>query len=303
MAGTTPTTPDIAHVTPTETLAGVPVYRTVEQVRAARRAVRGSLALTPTMGALHDGHLDLVRAAATEADQVWVSIFVNPTQFGPNEDFARYPRDLEADVEACASAGADAIFAPEPATMYPPGQVACVIDAPLLTDDLEGAQRPGHFQGVCRVVAKLLNLTQPDVAVFGRKDYQQWRVIEALVADLMMPTRIVARPTVREPDGLAMSSRNRYLDADARQRGLGISRALAAAVGLIEKGVTDVVKLEAVMRDVLEQADLRIDYAAVRDADTLAPITQVTPGAAVALIAARVSVGDHVVRLIDNRAL
>jgi pantoate--beta-alanine ligase len=229
------------------------------------------------MGALHAGHLALVaraREVAGDQGQVWVSLFVNPTQFGPGEDYQRYPRPREADLSACESAGVDVVFAPQVQAMYPPaeaGAVACDVDVPGLTGVLEGASRPGHFAGVCRVVAKLLGLCQPTAACFGEKDFQQLRVIEAMVADLCWPVRVVRCETVREPDGLAMSSRNRYLDPADRQRALGLSRALGAARQAVAGGAADVGAVEAVMRAVLEQHELAVDYAVVRDAATLRP--------------------------------
>ena len=207
------------------------IVRTPDELRALcndARAARKRVAFVPTMGALHDGHLALVRAARETADFVVVSIFVNPTQFGPNEDFARYPRDLEGDANKLAPARVDAVFAPEPAAMYVAGEETRV-RVGALAEPLCGAFRPGHFEGVATVVAKLFALVGPSVAVFGRKDYQQLAIIRRMAADLFMPVTVVGHPIVREADALAMSSRNAYLGADERARALCLSRGLRAA--------------------------------------------------------------------------
>ena len=275
------------------------VTDTIDETRRRRRALTGRVALVPTMGALHAGHLALVHRARELAEHVLVSIFVNPTQFGPGEDLDRYPRPLEADLGACRDAGVTGVLAPPVDALYPPDVSDTLVDVPELTAILEGAQRPGHFQGVCRVVAKLLNIFTPDVAVFGRKDYQQLKVVQAMAADLMMPVRIEAIDTVREPDGLALSSRNRYLDAEQRHHGLGLSKALTQAAMLVEQaGETDPVNVETAMRQVLEAHHLDVDYAVLRHPQTLAELDCIeTP--VVALIAAWA--GN--VRLIDNRVL
>ncbi|GIW77426.1 MAG: hypothetical protein KatS3mg104_2489 [Phycisphaerae bacterium] len=191
------------------------VVETIEELRSARARL-GVLGFVPTMGALHEGHLSLVRIAKQYARQVAVSIFVNPTQFGPREDFSKYPRPIEQDLDACRRAGVDLVFHPSPEQMYRPGLPQVVIDLPELTQPLEGRHRPGHFQGVCQVVAKLFNLMQPQYAIFGQKDFQQLRVIQAMTEALNFPITIVPGPTVRDPDGLAMSSRNQYLSPDER---------------------------------------------------------------------------------------
>ncbi|MEM1445824.1 MAG: pantoate--beta-alanine ligase [Planctomycetota bacterium] len=281
------------------------LLRTRAQLDAWRSTQTHPVALVPTMGALHEGHLshlDVAREQVGDASgggQVLVSVFVNPTQFGPSEDFEKYPRDLEADAARCEARGADAIFCPSQEQMYPPNEPATELNVPSVAADLEGSLRPGHFAGVCRVVMKLFGLVRPDVATFGRKDFQQLAVIRALVADLCVPVRIVEVATRREPDGLAMSSRNAYLDADQRRSALGLFEALKTAEGAWLQGQRDPARLEEAMRAVLEGYGItEIDYATVRDAATLAPDLQ--PGLpAVALIAARL--GET--RLIDNLAL
>ena len=196
-------------------------------------------------------------------------------------------------------AGAAAVFAPSAEAMYPPGVPAAAVNVPAVADDLEGARRPGHFAGVCRVVLKLLHLVRPAVVTFGRKDYQQLAVVRALLADLMLPVQVLDIPTMREPDGLAMSSRNRYLDGADRQRAVGLSRALDAAYRSVQAGTTDPAAVEREMHEALGAHGLQTDYAAVRDPRTLTPVDRVEPGTSVALIAARVGK----VRLIDNRTL
>lgn len=273
----------------------VPIAQTTAEIRAHRAATSGRVALVPTMGALHAGHISLVERGHAFADQVWVSIFVNPTQFGPNEDFDRYPRDLETDLAMCEAAGVDLVFAPRVEDIYPHGVSPVAINVPDLAGDLEGARRPVHFGGVCRVVAKLLNLCQPDVACFGQKDYQQLAIVRAMVRDLAMPVVIEPVPTLREPDGLAMSSRNRYLSANERPHATALFHALNEARQQFRNGVQNPDRLEATMADVLASHGLQTDYAVVRDGTTLAPIEQVSD-TDVALIAARLG---HI-RLIDN---
>ena len=275
------------------------VTDTVDETRKRRGALTGRVALVPTMGALHAGHLALVHRARELAEHVLVSIFVNPTQFGRGEDLERYPRTLEADLSACRDAGVAGVLAPPVDAIYAPDVPEVLVDVPELTAILEGAHRPGHFQGVCRVVAKLLSIFTPDVAVFGRKDYQQLKVVEAMVADLMMPVRIEAVQTVREPDGLALSSRNRYLDEERRRHALGLSKALEQARMLVEEaGESDPGDVETAMRQVLEAHHLDVDYAVVRHHQSLAALDCIeTP--VVALVAAWA--GN--VRLIDNRLL
>src|SRR5579859_1899937 len=204
------------------------VFETIASFREARRKLTGSLGLVPTMGYLHDGHIELVRQALAENEAVAVSIFVNPTQFGPNEDFNAYPRDMDHDLSALREAGASLIFAPSVEEMYPPG-FQTAVEVSGVSQGLEGARRPGHFRGVATVVTKLFNIVQPDRAYFGQKDAQQVAVIRQMVSDLAMPLEIVVAPIVRAPDGLALSSRNSYLTAQQRLAAPVLSRALLAA--------------------------------------------------------------------------
>ena len=271
------------------------VIKTIAQARALR-AKFDRLALVPTMGALHAGHMSLVAHARNNAPAVAVSIFVNPTQFGPKEDFNKYPRPVEADLEKCAAAGVDFVFNPPVEEMYRPGVPDVVVDLPSLTTVLEGKHRPGHFKGVCQVVAKLFNVVQPDLACFGQKDYQQLRVIHAMVQALDWPISIIPCPTLRDPDGLAMSSRNVYLSAEDRQRALAISRALMLAYGEYKhSNVTQTNRLIATMQHELLAQHLNIDYIAAVDAVTLKNVERIE-GPTVLAVAARV--GN--VRLIDN---
>lgn len=257
------------------------------------------------MGALHEGHLTLVRLARQHAGgaHVAVSIYVNPTQFNEPADFQNYPRVLEADLALLESQGVEMVFAPIDDEMYPLGEPQAMVDIPSLTWQLEGAYRPGHFRGVCQVVLKLLSLVQPEFAVFGMKDFQQLRVIEALVRGLNLPTEIVRGQTVRDPDGLAMSSRNRRLTPEQRQRALAVPAALQAAEGALMAGETDPPALVEKMVQVLEQrgpaqVPLRIDYAAVVDPVRLESLPKLDRPA---LLAIAVHVG--LVRLIDNRLI
>jgi pantoate--beta-alanine ligase len=256
------------------------------------------IGLVPTMGALHEGHLSLVRAARHRADVVVATIFVNPAQFGPKEDFGKYPRTLEADVQALSAAHCDLVLLPSADDIYPPG-FSTYVDPPAVAQPLEGVCRPGHFRGVATVVLKLFNLIPADFACFGQKDYQQLLVIRRMVQDLDLPIEIVACPTVREPDGLAMSSRNRYLSPAERQQALALSRALQQASESVAAGERSAAVIIAQMQQVLQGAGItRIDYVAVRDPDTLAEKSHID-GPAIALIAAYV--GNT--RLIDNRLL
>jgi pantoate--beta-alanine ligase len=282
----------------------VPMVETIEEVRdhvaRARRAGR-KVGLVPTMGALHEGHARLIEAARRGSDEVVVSIFVNPTQFGPNEDFARYPRTLDADRATCARAGADLAFVPAVETIYPPGPPATYAEVPVLSDVLEGASRPGHFRGVATVVLKLFGIVGPDVAYFGQKDYQQQLVLRRMVADLDVPVRIETVPTIREPDGLAMSSRNRYLNPEERQAATVLSRSLREAEAAVLGGERSADRVRQVLRATLESERLaKVDYAEVADAETLAPLATLGEGRrAVALLAVRVGPA----RLIDNAIL
>lgn len=249
-----------------------PVVRAVADLRAAVarfRADAHSTALVPTMGALHEGHLKLIELAKTRAAKCVVSIFVNPAQFGEGGDFAAYPRDEARDIEAAAAA-ADLVFAPGASEMYPPGYAAQVT-VPGLSDDLEGAFRPGFFTGVATVVTKLLLQAQPDIAVFGEKDYQQLLVIRRLAADLDMPVQIIGAPTVREADGLALSSRNAYLTPDERRRAPALHRALLDTAEGVLRGEDAALLTAAAETTLLDAGFEAPDYITVRRADTLAP--------------------------------
>lgn len=283
------------------------VGKTILETRKHRRAMRGTVAFVPTMGALHAGHVSLVEAARAHGDHVIVSVFVNPTQFGPNEDLSKYPRPLERDLQLCEQAGAAGVFVPSVEEMYPLNRLACDVTIPALASVLEGAVRPGHFAGVCRVVAKLFNITQPDVALFGMKDYQQLRVIESMVRDLDMPLQIVGRPTVREHDGLAMSSRNVYMDPEMRGRAIGLHAALQIARRLVEQdGVRDRAKIEAAMEHELRVRAIAPDYAVIRDRATLRETGEKIQGELVALVAGKITTrGEPTVsvRLLDNQEI
>lgn len=270
------------------------VVRTIAAAREERSKSQ-TLALVPTMGALHAGHLSLVQIAKREAPAVAVSIFVNPTQFGPREDYNKYPRPVEEDLAKCEAAGVDWVFLPEADEMYPPGAPEAVIDLPQLSVVLEGKHRPGHFRGVCQVVAKLFNIVQPTSAVFGQKDFQQLRIITAMTEALNWTIRIASGPTVREHDGLAMSSRNQYLSDADRQKGLAICRSLFLAKGEYTQGVRQTNRLLTSMQRTLLEQHLSIDYVAAVDPLTLKPI-EVVQGPTVLAVAARVGV----TRLIDN---
>jgi pantoate--beta-alanine ligase len=277
------------------------VVRTVAELRSAlAEARRGgrSVGLVPTMGALHEGHLSVIRACRGRNEVVVVSVFVNPTQFGPSEDLKRYPRPFEQDLALCAAAGVDLVFHPEPEVMYPPG-FRTFVEVTGLQDVLEGASRPGHFRGVCTVVLKLFNLIQPNRAYFGQKDGQQARIIQQMVADLNVPVEVVVEPTVREPDGLALSSRNRYLDAEQRRQATVLSRALNEARARALAGERDAGVLRKVLAETVASAPGAVlDYAAVVDADSLRPVVRLT-GAT--LLALAVKFGNT--RLIDNLLL
>jgi pantoate--beta-alanine ligase len=267
------------------------LVRTRAELAAGRSAVAGSLALVPTMGALHEGHAELIRLAGTLADAVAVSIFVNPLQFGPAEDLDRYPRTPERDLELLDRLGVGLVFAPSAVGMYPDGPPAVTVDPGPLGALLEGASRPGHFAGVLTVVTKLLGLVRPDVAVFGEKDYQQLVLIRRAVADLELGVRIVGAPTVREPDGLALSSRNRYLSPEQRQQALALSRALRAGA---EEGPSGAAAVLKAATEELRGVD--VDYLALRGVDLDPPPAA---GPARLLVAARVGT----TRLIDNAPL
>jgi len=276
------------------------IFETIAATRAASRAAKaagGRVGLVPTMGYLHRGHLELVRRARELADWVVVSIFVNPTQFGPTEDLERYPKDFERDRALCEGAGVDALFAPSAAEMYPAG-FQSYVSVEELSRPLCGVSRPGHFRGVATVVAKLFHLSEADVAVFGEKDYQQLQVIRRMVRDLDLPVEIVGVPTVREPDGLALSSRNKYLTAPERERALCLSRALSAAQDLVEAGEPDAGRVLERVGAILAEGRAEVDYAELRDAETLQPVDRIREEVILAL-AARIGA----TRLIDNRVL
>lgn len=244
----------------------------LRELTARWRTQRQRIALVPTMGHLHDGHVSLIRQARAAAERVVASVFVNPLQFGAAEDFAGYQRTLEADADKLRAAGADLLFAPSDGDMYPRGHAGLTtLEVPVLSDTLCGEFRPGHFRGVATVVAKLFHLVQPDIAVFGEKDYQQLLVIRRLVADLDFPVEIRAAPTVREADGLAMSSRNSYLDAEQRRRAALVYQTLGETRDAIREGRRDYAALEAQARLRLERGGFRTDYVAIRRAADLQP--------------------------------
>jgi pantoate--beta-alanine ligase len=278
--------------------ATIQIVRTVAEIRAAQRELRGqrkSIGLVPTMGALHEGHLSLVRAARAACDAVVVSIFVNPTQFGPKEDFAKYPRTFEADCAALEREGVDLIFAPTSDEMYPNGS-STFVDVEGLSARLDGASRPGHFRGVATVVAKLFHIVAPDRAFFGQKDAAQVAVLKKMVRDLNFPLELTICPIVREPDGLAMSSRNRYLSPEERRQALVLHRALLEVERLNSNGVVSAKDLMAAAQSVLaSEPQVRVDYCCVVNPDTLEDVADVSHGALVAIAA---FVGAT--RLIDN---
>ena len=268
-----------------------------EMTRLSREARRAGklVGFVPTMGALHQGHISLVRAARSQSDAVVASIFVNPTQFGPTEDFAKYPRNLEKDSAMLIAEGVRYLFAPAAEAMYPEGSSAWV-NVEGLCDKLDGGSRPGHFRGVTTVVAKLFNIIQPDLAFFGQKDAAQVAVIRKMVRDLHFNTEIVVCPIVREADGLAMSSRNAYLSPEERKRATVIYRSLRSVEILAGHGERNAARLAAAARQVMsEEPSIRIDYYEVVDPDTLEPVADIANGA---LVAAAAYIGPT--RLIDN---
>jgi pantoate--beta-alanine ligase len=276
-------------------LHAIPALR--EWLRGHRMA-RRRIGFVPTMGYLHQGHLSLVDGARRRADVVVMSIFVNPLQFGPSEDFTRYPRDLDRDRALASARGVDALFVPSVEAMYPPGAEVRVVPGPT-ADRWEGTARPGHFTGVLTVVAKLLHLVEPDVACFGRKDVQQAVLIGQMVRDLDWPLEIVVGPTVREPDGLALSSRNAYLTPEERRQAVALSRALRAAHEAWRRGETNAGALESAMRQQLAMfPGVQVEYIAIAEPRALAPVTTVDAGTVVALAG---RLGGT--RLIDNIVL
>jgi pantoate--beta-alanine ligase len=277
------------------------VVERIDDIRRAIVAARGRgerVGLVPTMGALHAGHLSLMHAARRECDVVVASIFVNPTQFGPHEDFQKYPRDLKADLALCGEAGIDLVFHPSTAEVYPAG-FNSFVEVAGLSDVLEGKFRPGHFRGVATVVLKLFQMAPADVAYFGQKDYQQQTIIRRMCADLDLPIEIRACPTVREADGLALSSRNVYLNADERRSALALSRSLQLARQAILDGETNLAAIRRKMLSLLDSTPLvRADYATLVHPDTLEEVDSPVPGL-VAIVAARVGS----TRLIDNEII
>ena len=274
------------------------IVSTLEELSSARPLLDGKLGLVPTMGYLHEGHLSLVRRAKAECSSVAVSIFVNPTQFGPNEDLSKYPRDLERDLHLLEEAGVDLVWTPMPEIMYPAGYQTWV-QVEEVTRPLEGTQRPGHFRGVTTVVAKLFNAVQPTKAYFGQKDAQQAAVIRQMTVDLNFPIEIVVCPIVREPDGLAMSSRNVYLDAEQRKAATVLFRSLSAAKEEYEKGERDAEALRRKVKEVIGSEPLaQLQYVSCADYDTLQELDRVTGKT---LVSMAVFFGNT--RLIDNFVL
>ncbi len=277
------------------------VLRTITEARAACarfRAAGKTLGLVPTMGALHSGHLSLVRAAQKSCDAVTVSIFVNPTQFGPKEDFASYPRVFEQDCQTLEAAGVDIVFAPAVEEMYPPG-ASTFVEVEGLSDRLDGVSRPGHFRGVATVVSKLFHIFTPDVAFFGQKDAAQVAVLRKMVRDLRFAVRVEVCPTMREPDGLAMSSRNRNLSEGERRQALVLSRALRAIEERFLGGEVDSDKLLGEAQRILkEEPGVQVEYCRIVDPETLEDVSDARPGS-LAAVAARVGA----TRLIDNLLL
>lgn len=274
------------------------IAKTIAEVRAAVAKLRGDkkcIGLVPTMGALHEGHLSLVRAARAHCSAVVVTIFVNPTQFGPKEDFAKYPRTFDEDCAMLEKEAVDVVFAPEAAEIYPPG-ASTVVEVAGISDRLDGVSRPGHFVGVATVVAKLFNIVQPDHAFFGQKDAAQVAVLRRMVRDLHFNLELIVCPIVREADGLAMSSRNRYLSVDERQQALVLRRALRRVEAEVAAGVVESQPLiDAGLAVLADEPEIRVDYFSIVDPDTLEDVPDVTAGALVAVAAA---VG--LTRLIDN---
>jgi pantoate--beta-alanine ligase len=274
------------------------ICTTIDEMRAAARGARLAgkrVGLVPTMGALHEGHLSLVRAAYAACDLVAASIFVNPTQFGPNEDLEKYPRSFERDRELLKNEGVQMLFAPSVEQMYPAGAVTWVT-VEELSSKLDGRSRPGHFRGVTTVVAKLFHIVDPDAAFFGQKDAAQVAIIRRMVRDLNLPVQIVVCPIVREPDGLAMSSRNAYLDAEQRKQALVLHRSLSRVKELVDAGEMAASKLASVGgEEFTREPSVRLDYFEIVNPDTLDPVGDVSGGALVAVAA---YVGGT--RLIDN---
>ena len=277
------------------------IVETSTEMAALCRTVQRPLGLVPTMGALHDGHLSLVRRARADNETMAASIFVNPSQFGPNEDFATYPRSFERDLQLLEENGADLVFAPPPEEVYPPG-FDTWIEPGSVARGMEGAARPGHFRGVATVVAKLFTITRPDRAYFGQKDGQQVAVIRKLNADLNLGVDLVVMPTIREPDGLALSSRNAYLTPEERETAPAVYRALCAAEDVWRRGERDAGRIQRAANNILGRETLfdAVDYVSVVDADTMEPVVTVHDGRPV-MVAIAARLGS--VRLIDNVVL
>ncbi len=278
------------------------VIRSVKTMQATARklAAEGkTIALVPTMGFLHEGHLSLIRKAKKKADVVITSIFVNPTQFAPHEDFNKYPRDEKGDLRKIKAVGGDIVFIPKAEDIYPP-DFQTYVTVEKLTKSLEGASRPTHFRGVTTIVAKLFNICRPDVAVFGMKDYQQAIVLKRMTYDLGYPIKFIIAPTVREPDGLAMSSRNKYFTPEQRREALCLYYALRTAKAMVQSGELDAAKIRREMRAVIKATcpTAEIDYIAFTDFESLKPVKKVVRGTVCSL-----AVKVHKVRLIDNMKL
>ncbi len=267
-----------------------------ERIRDLRKTAEQAVGLVPTMGALHEGHVSLIRRARSDCSLVVLSIFVNPTQFGMGEDYLTYPRNIDEDIKVAIKNGVDIVFAPLPAAMYPHGYQS-FIDVEKLSHGLCGASRPGHFRGVATVVCKLFNLVKPDYAYFGQKDYQQVQVVKQMVRDLNMDAQVVMLPIMREQDGLAISSRNIYLKGGQRESATVLYRALKDAERLISSGELNAGKIRRSMQQIIEQEPgIQVDYIAICHRETLEPLEEVTPGAALIALAAKLGK----TRLIDN---
>ena len=278
------------------------VITTCAEMTALCREAARPLGLVPTMGALHEGHLSLTRQARADNATMAASIFVNPTQFGPNEDFATYPRRLERDLELLAAEGADLVFVPPPDEVYPEG-FDTWIEPGAVAEGMEGAARPGHFRGVATVVAKLFTITRPDRAYFGQKDGQQVAVIRKMNADLNLGVEVVTMPTIREPDGLALSSRNAYLTPEQRETAPAVYRALCAAEDVWRRGERDAESIRRAAMNILERETMidAVDYVSIVDADSMRPLQQTLRDGRPVMVATAVRLGA--VRLIDNVAL
>lgn len=275
------------------------VIQSIEDMRAQVRqwqAAGRTIGCVPTMGALHQGHLSLVDLAKAQTDVTVLTLFVNPTQFGPNEDFAKYPRDEAGDLEICRRRGVDVVFAPTNEAIYPKGY-STYLNEEAVSEGLEGGARPGHFRGVCTVLLLLFNIVQPAVAVFGEKDAQQLAVIRKMTRDLRLPVEIVPGPTIREPDGLAMSSRNRNLNPHQRKEAALLYQSLQAGKKLVDSGIVQVERIMAEVHHVLGRSNrLRVNYVSIVDPDTFRPLKRIEPGQSLICVAAWL----EQVRLIDN---